>query len=148
MRRPVQVTVISLFQFGKAAILLLIPALALLYPRAIRDTPFLGQLIFVATRGRNLPGMLMPLIGLYVGWIGYGLWHLKDGARRNVLLGSLVTIVVSLIRLGVFDVLLGTGLLHSIAGQQTVMIVTLFDSVIFIYLAFHPDITASFSPKR
>lgn len=146
--RPIQVTIIALVQFLKAAILILIPTLGWLDPNATHYSPALTQIVYVASRGRELPGILMPLIGFYVAFLGMGLWKLRPGARRNVLLGSLFTIMISLARLGVFDTLLGLRITQSPAEQQTVMIIILFDAAIFLYLAFHHDITLSFRARH
>ena len=104
--RPIGVMLIAGIQFLKAAVLLLTVTLLRMRPEMVNrpDSP-LYPLIYVATRGKYdsmnaalqggdaLPG-LMILLGLYLGAVGLGIFHVKAWARRTLIFSCGLTLVV------------------------------------------------------
>jgi hypothetical protein len=137
---PFQIVLIAAFQFIKAGFLLCAAALILLDPNAVRDSDTFSQLLVIATRGKNLSGILLPALGFYLIYIGFGLLRMRKKTQRNLAISSVITICGSLQRLGVF----GEASLISWFDRETLYILILLDLAVYIYLAFHPDITGSF----
>jgi hypothetical protein len=137
---PVPVVLIAFFQFVKASILLIVAALLWLDPTVLPNSEAFSQMLFIAAHGRNISGILIPLFGLYVAYIGVGLLRLRKSIRINLAISSVVTICVSLRRLGVF----GQNDMTSQFDRQTLYILILFDLAVYLYLAYHPALTRSF----
>ena len=144
VRPPVQVVLIAIFQFMKGGFLLGVAAYLWFAPDALPHTEAFTQMLFIAAHGRDLSGVLVPVFGVYVIYIGIGLMRLWKSVRRNLALSSAITICVSLQRLGVF----GESNMTSNMDRQTLYIIIFIDFVIYIYLAFHPEITRSFREAK
>jgi hypothetical protein len=141
--RPAPVIAIACFQFAKGAFLLTVAAFLAFAPDSLPYTRLFSQLFFIAARGRNVSGVLVPLLGLYLIHIGVQLLRLRPTTRRNLAISSAITIVLSLQRLGVF----GDSDMRSNFDHEALYIVILADLTVYIYLAFHPEILRIFKRK-
>ena len=141
--RPIPVIAIASFQFAKAAFLLTVAAFLWLAPDSLPYTELFSQLLFIAARGRDISGVVVPLLGLYLIYVGIQLLRLRPTTRRNLAISSAITIVLSLQRLGVF----GDTDMTSNFDHEALYIVILCDLTIYIYLAFHPEILRTFKRK-
>jgi hypothetical protein len=142
IRRPLPITVIASFQMGKALFLLIFAALEWLSPDSILNYPAMAGLFYIATHGRNISGVIIPILGVYFGFIGLGLWRMKNWARKNLIATSVVTIIIwgrlfflewvheEPIKLGI--------------DRSTVYSLVLLDIVIFSYLVLYGDIADRF----
>jgi hypothetical protein len=144
VERPFAVILIASFQFAKAAFLLTVAALLWLAPDALPNSQTFTDLLFIAAHGKDLPGFLVPVFGLYVAYIGISLLRLRPAARRNLAVSSAITIAVSLQRLGFF----GESSMTSHFDRQALYILILLDFAVYVYLAFHPEIARSFKSNR
>ncbi len=129
-----------MFQFVKAAFLLTVAALLWLSPESLPHSAAFTQVFFIAAHGKDLPGVLVPIFGCYVAYVGVGLWKLRPSIRRTLAVSSAITIAVSLNRLGVFG---ETGVTDSFQ-RQALYVLILLDLAVYIYLVYHPDIVRSF----
>ena len=141
--RPTQVILIAAFQFAKAAFLLVVSAFLWLAPDSLPNSAALSTMLFIAAHGKDLPGVVVPLFALYVGYVGFGLLQLRPQIRRSLAISSAITIAVSLQRLGLF----GESNMSSRVDKEALYILILFDLAIYIYLTFHPAILQSFKKK-
>jgi hypothetical protein len=141
VERPFQVTLIAIFQFAKAAFLLVVAALLWLSPESLPHSEAFTQVLFIAAHGKDLPGVLVPIFGGYVAYVGLRLLQLKPSVRRTLAVSSAITVAVSLNRLGVF----GDASVTNSFQQQTLYVLILLDLAVYIYLVFHPEIVRSFS---
>ena len=141
LHRPFQIVLISGFQFLKGGFLLLVSVLFWLAPNQLPDSAAFSQLLLIAAHGKSLTGIVVPLFGLWVCWVGYGIWRMRRRVRRNLAISSVLTICVSLQRLGVF----GESSMSSRADRESLYILILLDLAVYIYLAFHPEITRCFN---
>ena len=142
--RPIPVVIIAMFQFAKAAFLIVVAAFLWLDPDALPHSDAFSQLFFIAAHGRNLPGLFVPIFGLYFAYIGVGLMRLRKSVRLNLAISSVITICVSIQRLG----LLGETNMTSQFDHQTLYILILLDLTVYFYLAFHPEITRCFNRQN
>ena len=140
LRRPPQVVVIALFQFAKAACLLTVFAWLWISPDSLPNSAAFNQVLFVAAHGKSLTGILVPVFGLYMIYVGVGLLNLRRRFRRNLAISSAITIGVSLQRLGLF----GETTVTNSWDRETLYILILLDFAVYIYLAFHPEIARTF----
>jgi hypothetical protein len=140
IHRPFQISLIAGFQFLKGGFLLLVAGLLWLAPDQLPNSEAFSQMLLIAAHGKSLSGVLVPAFGLWVCWIGFGLWRMRRRVRRNLAISSVLTIALSLQRLGLF----GESSLTSEANRQSLYILILLDLAVYIYLAFHPAITRSF----
>ena len=140
LHRPFQLILIASFQFLKAGFLLTVAAIAWLAPNTLPHTTAFSQMFYIAAHGRSPSGVLIPIFGLYVAYVGVGLLRLRRRIRRNLAISSVFTICLSLWRLGVF----GESNLTSQFDRQTLYILVLLDLAVYLYLAFHPEVTRSF----
>jgi hypothetical protein len=140
IERPLQIIPIALFQFAKAAFLLVVATLLWLAPASLPNSAAFTQVLFIAAHGKDLPGVLVPIFGCYVAYVGFGLLQLKPSIRRNLAISSAITIAVSLNRLGVF----GDASVTNRFQREALYILILLDLAVYIYLAFHPEIVRSF----
>jgi hypothetical protein len=138
---PPAVMLIAVFQFAKAAFLLIVSLMLWVAPEALPHTEGFEQLLYVAAHGRSVSGVLVPVFGCYVAYVGWGLVRLRKRVRRNLAISSALTIGLSLQRLGVF----GDTDMHGQLDRQTLYILILLDLMVYIYLTFHPDITKAFT---
>lgn len=148
LERPGGVTVVASFQVVKAGNLLLTGMLLRCKPELVDSSEsVLYPLLYVATRGKYaalsaamqganlLPG-LMVFLGLYLGMIGSGLWHLQNWARRSVLLTCGMTLLLwakSTLLPGTAGV--GVSSLGSARPDlQNFHILLFLDAAVFVYL--------------
>jgi len=141
--RPVPVVLIATFQFLKAAFLLAVAGFLWLAPASLPNSAGFSQLLFIAAHGKELSGYFVPVFGCYLIYIGIGLLRLRPGVRINLAISSVITIAVSLQRLGLFG---ETGATTNL-DHQTLYILILLDLVIYIYLVFHPEIVECFKSQ-
>ena len=135
---------IASFQCLKGAFLLIVAALLWLAPYALPRSATFSKLLVIAAHGRDLPGILIPVFGCYLIYIGVGLLMLRPGVRTNLAISSAITIALSLQRLGLF----GESDITNILDRQTLYILILLDFAVYIYLAYHPGITRSFNHQK
>jgi hypothetical protein len=147
LERPFPVTVIAHFQFAKAAFLLGVAALLQFVPDAIHSMPLLPFLLYVAAHGRDTHGFLLPIAGLFVGFVGYGLWSLKPWARRSLIVSTGLMLAVWGHRFFV-DQMDGVVTLKTPHEQQTVAMVLFLDAVVFLYMVAYDDIPRAFGKKK
>ena len=141
VERPFALYLIAGFQFLKAAFLLIVAAFLWLAPDSLPQSAAFTQMLFIAAHGRDVSGVVVPGFGLYVAWVGIGLLRLRPRVRRNLAISSAFTVAFALQRLGLF----GETNMTSEFDRQTLYILILLDLAVYIYLAFHPDITSSFN---
>jgi hypothetical protein len=137
---PFQLIVIACFQFMKAGFLLTAVAFLWLAPDLLPNSSEFSQMLYIAAHGKTIPAVLVPTFALYIAYVGYGLLRLRRSVRRNLALSSVVTICASLQRLGVF----GESSMISRSDREGLYILILLDLAVYIYLAFHPEITRLF----
>ncbi len=138
--RPFQVILIAMFQFAKAAFLLIVTALLLLSPGSLPHSAAFAQLLFIAAHGKDLSGILVPIFGCYVAYVGFGLLQLNPYIRRTLAVSSAITIAVSLDRLGLF----GEATVTNSFQREALYVLILLDLAVYIYLVYHPEIVRSF----
>ncbi len=145
--RPLPIVLISGFQFTKGAFLLLVALLAA-SGRAgkLAYIPDLRDLVFVAAHGKEPHGLLLFFFGSYALVIGSGIWRLRRWARNSLVLTSAMMLVFWLAHHD-FGTSLPVMPAISEVEQQTVYILLLLDSAIFLYLKFHA-VTADCFPPR
>jgi hypothetical protein len=147
IERPFPVTVIAHFQFVKAAFLLGVAALLQFVPDAIHSMPLLPFLLYVAAHGRDTHGFLLPIAGLFVGFVGFGLWRLKPWARRSLIVSTGFMLVVWGHRFFA-DRMDGIVTLKTPHEQQTVAMVLFLDAVVFLYMVAYDDIPRAFGKRK
>jgi hypothetical protein len=142
--RPTAVILIALFQFAKGAFLLIVAAFLWLTPEALPNSAAFSRMLFIAAHGKDLSGILVPIFGCYLVYIGFGLLWLRPSTRTNLAISSAITIALSLQRLGLF----GESDMTDLLDRQTLYILILLDFAIYIYLVYHPAITSSFNREK
>jgi hypothetical protein len=140
VQRPLPVIFIALFQFSKAAFLLIVAAFLWLSPESLPHSGAFSQVLFIAAHGKDLSGVLVPLFACYVAYVGWGLLRLRPSIRRTLAVSSAITIAVSLNRLGVF----GESSVTNDFQREALYMLILLDLAVYIYLVFHPEIARSF----
>ena len=144
--RPVGVILVACFQLLKAGVLLLTGILLRWKPEFVDSSQsILYPLLYVATRGNYaaiktamqganlLPGLIF-LLGFYLAVIGFGLWELKQWARRTVMFTCGLTLLLSIKSIlwpGTFGSIFP---ITSASDLQYVHIPLFFDAVVFLYL--------------
>jgi hypothetical protein len=141
VRPPFQVVLIAVFQFLKAGFLLFVAGYLLVAPESLPHSAEFSQVLTIAAHGKDLTGILVPAFGFYLIYIGVALLLLRKRTRRNLAISSVITICVSLDRLGIF----GDTSLTSQFDRETLYILILTDLAVYIYLAFHPEINRTFN---
>ena len=51
----------------------------------LAEIPDLRDIIFLASHGKDPHGLLLLLLGIYAGVLGYGLWRLKRWSRNSLM---------------------------------------------------------------
>jgi hypothetical protein len=147
-RRPLPLALIVLFQFLKAAFLLLVSAVFWTgHESRLARIPDLRDLLFLASHGKDPNGLVVLVLGLYAAAIGYGLWKFRRWARNSLVFTSLSMLVLWFAHYD-FGTALPTMPAISQVAAQTVYILLLLDFFIFMYLKFHGDTARCFPPKR
>jgi len=144
--RPFPVTVIALSQLAKAAFLLAVAALHQLAPDALNAVPLLPFLLYAAAHGRDTHGFLLPIVGIFVAIVGYGLWTLKSWSRRSLIASTGLMLIVWGHRFFV-DQMNGVTTLKTPLEQKTVTLVLFLDAVVFLYMVAYDDIHHAFAKK-
>jgi hypothetical protein len=147
VERPFPVTVIAHFQFVKAAFLLGVAALLQFVPDAVHSMPLLPFFLYVAAHGRDTHGFLLPIAGLFVGFVGYGLWRLKPWARRSLIVSTAFMLILWGHRFFT-DRMEGVVTLKTPHEQQTVAMVLFLDAVVFLYMVAYDDIPRAFGKRK
>jgi hypothetical protein len=147
-RRPLPLSLIVLFQFLKASLLLLVCVLASTgHESRLASIPDLRDLIFLASHGKAPSGLVLLVLGLYAAAIGYGLWNFRRWARNSLVFTSLLMLVLWFAH-NDFGTALLTMPAFRLVETQTVYILLLLDFFIFMYLKFHSDTARCFPPKQ
>ena len=138
MKRPLSITLISLFQFTRAIIILFIVLGLWAFPDANGASRLdIKVLMYVAARQPLPPAILipivMPIIAGYLFITGFGLWFLKKWARNILMITSGMTSCMWIRGFLVYRAL-GEPLLETQLQQQTVLFVVLLDVLVFSYL--------------
>jgi len=142
--RPTPVILIASFQFLKAGFLLTVAGFLWLAPDLLPSSAAFSKMLFIAAHGKEISGVLVPVFGCYVAYVGVGIFKMRPSIRRTLAISSAITICLSLRRLGVFG---GESTITSQLDRQAVYILILLDLAIYIYLAFHPELVRCFKPK-
>jgi hypothetical protein len=146
--RPFSVAMLSIFQFSKAVFLVMVAVLAWLgLANTLSAIPRLHDLIFLAAHGKDPHGILLFVLGLYGAFVGQGLWNLKRWARNSLFYNALFMLVFWFIHQD-----FGTRLFLMPGAEnvehETIYLLLLIDSAIFLFLKFHSDAADSFPKKR
>src|SRR5580658_4432203 len=102
VRVPFQVILIASIQFAKAAFLLIVSGFLLFAPDLLPQSGMFNQMLVVAAHGKNVSGVLVPIFGFYLIYVGVQLLRLRRATRRSLAISSVITICASLQRLGLF----------------------------------------------
>jgi hypothetical protein len=145
--RAMPVTLIALFQFAKAWFLVTVIAVARFVPDALRTIPALQALLYFAAHSRDTRGPLLPVVAVYVGLIGCGLWRLWGWARRSLIFSSAGMIALWAFRF-FGDWAAGTQTLKTPLEEQTVYFLVFIDAVIVLYLAFYDGVPQAFETLK
>jgi len=145
--RPLPVTVIALFQFAKAWFLLMIVAIGRFVPEALRGVPALPAFLYFAAHGRDTRGPLLPIVAVYVGLTGCGLWRLWKWARRSLIFSSAGMIALWAFRFG-RDWTEGAHALKTSTDEQTIYFLVFIDVVVVLYLAFYDGVPQAFEEAK
>jgi hypothetical protein len=151
--RPVQVTLIALYHFIGASIILLFALGSWLYPGLHISSSLLVQVIvYVITRHNIATPMMVPIMlpffAAYLAAIGWGLWHLMKWARNLVLATSGLTVVIWIRALLVREWALGQSLFKNELAQDTVFVVILINVIILCCLTIYPDVVRVFDQEN
>ena len=151
--RPGLITLIALFQFSKAGLLLIVIALVLEYPEIQWGSLPLWGLVYIASNGAGRPGLVTLLIVVYSVIIGWGLWVLRRWARNILMVTSGLTTLRWIRYLSINAIISGTEsgrhmrTLKPGFEQQSVYLLVLLDALVFCCLAFYPDVAEAFGKK-
>ena len=115
-----------------------------LAPNSLPNSIAFSQMLFIAGHGRDLSGILVPVFGVYVAYVGVGIYTMRPSVRRTLALSSAITIALSLQRLGLF----GETTMWDPLDRETLYILILLDFAIYIYLVFHPEIIRTFETRK
>lgn len=146
--RPATVTLISLLQFAKAAVVLFVAGRTLHSAGICWGSTTLWQTFFVITNGRIGPVYLAPVIAIYSYAVGSGLWLLHKWARKALMLSTSVNAVFWSLALAAgttFQQNLGAHFSMSGFSQQSVFMLVYVDIFIFLALAWGRDIPEAFA---
>ncbi len=146
--RPFSVTMLSVFQFSKAIFLIMVATFAWFGLADVLSTiPRLHDLIFLAAHGKDPHGLLLFVLGIYGAFVGQGLWNLKRWARNSLVYNAMFMLVFWFIHQD-----FGTKLILMPGAEkvehETIYLLLLIDSAIFIFLTFHSDAAHSFPRGR
>ena len=148
--RPTIVTLIALYEFFRAAFILLILLTTRFDPNAYLASRLDAQVLtYVVTRhdiSTYANPLIMPVVAGLVFSMGLGLWLRKKWARNSLMIASGTSVVLWLRRFSL-DWAFGQTTLKTPAGQQSVYAVILIDVLIFMCLAFYPDVAESFGKE-
>jgi len=142
--RPLALLFIACFQSIKGAFLLFVAAFLWIAPDALPNSQTFSEFLYIAAHGKELTGYVVPIFGAYLLYVGYGLFTLRPSVRSNLSISCAVTIALSLQRLGIF----GETATTNYVDRQTLYILILFDSAIYVYMVFHPEIANSFERAK
>jgi len=151
--RPGLVTLIALFQFAKAGFLLIVVALIWKFPDMRFGSLAFWEMAYVASNGGGKPGLLTPLVATYTAVIGWGLWNLKRWARSLLMVSSGITAFLWIRYFAVNSIFTGTEVARHIRSlrpgfeQESVHLLVALDAMLFLCLAFHPDVIDAFGGK-
>jgi hypothetical protein len=145
--RPFSVTMLSVFQFAKATLLIMVATFAWLgLANTLSTIPRLHDLIFLAAHGKDPHGILLFVLGIYGVFVGQGLWNLKRWARNSLFYNALFMLVFWFMHQN-----FGTKLILMPGAEsvehETIYLLLLIDSAIFIFLTFHSDASHCFPRK-
>ena len=149
--RPPAVTAIAVYEWSRAAILLLVLIYLLMAPdQRLAPTTRVKFLTYVVA-GHNLPPaplvpIILPVLALYLVAIGAGLWMLKNWARNLLIVTSGLTVVLW-IRYFALSAILHYGILQPHLQRDAVLILVLLDSLVFCQLTFSPGVREPFRQR-
>jgi hypothetical protein len=152
--RPGIVALIALFQFSKAAFLILVVALVWQFPDMQWGSLTFWGIVYIASHGGGAPGFMTPLIAAYAAVIGWGLWSMKKWARNLLMITSGFSVVRWARYLFLNSVISGTELSKHLDSlkpgfeQQSVYVLILLDVLVFCCLAFYPDVAEAFAKEN
>lgn len=142
--RPLPLIVIGCFQFLKAGFLIGVATLLWIAPDALPHSETFSELLYIAAHGKDVSGILVPVLGCYMIYVGYGLFTLRPSTRANLAISSALTAALSLKKLGLF----GDENMTSSVNRETLYILILLDLTIYIYMVYHPEIVSSFTRAK
>lgn len=142
--RPSGITTLAYWQFSKAAYLLLVGAVGLLFSRPDLSTGgTAGLLVYIAAHGFQPPVILLPIVAIVPASFGWGLWRLRPWARNILLISSGIMSVRWIGALLLRGWVLGLTVFSTAAQRETVAILVVVDSMIFMYLI-NTDVKSAF----
>jgi hypothetical protein len=149
--RPAVVTAIALYEFFRAALILLVLLSIQMDPTGYLTSRLDVQVLTYIVTRHNVSSyaipFLMPLVAVFVLSIGLGLWFLRKWARNALMIASGTTVVLWLRHFLVVDWALGETTLKTEAGRQSVYVIIMLDALIFGCLALYPDVAKAFGEK-
>ena len=151
--RPYPITLIALFQFFGAGLIMLVVLFTCFDPDAhSASRKDIQTFIFIVTRHNLVPGILipyiMPLVAAYLIATGWGLWRLQKWARHILMGTSGLTVLLWLRAFLVREWAFGDQILPDPWARQTVYTVILLNALIFGCLTFYPDVARAFKEEE
>lgn len=149
--RPFPVTLIALFQFFRAALVICIVASILAFPDWHLDSRLELKALTYLVAQKPLPSgllslVILPALGIYFLVVGTALWRLQKWAR-NLLLTTTGLTAFLWMRRFVFDSILGDTTVIDPTARHLVYAVVMLDILIFCCLAFYPDVAEAFDTQ-
>ena len=151
--RPYPITLIALFQFLGAGLVLLVVMSTWLSPEThLASRKDIQTLIFIVTRHNLVPEILipyiMPLVAAYLIATGWGLWQLQKWSRHILMGTSGLTVLLWLRAFLVREWAFGEQILQNPWARQTVYTIILLNALIFGCLTLYPDVAQAFKEEE
>ncbi len=146
-QRPTPVTLIALFQFFRAAILLIVASVIWSYPGQRWGPTAFWVLFYIVSNGGGPPGIFAPFLAAYYVVVGYALLKLRKWARNILVVTSGFVSLMWIRHLLLNEVVKGTSFFRQLKPgfeQQCVYGLIFVDGMIFLFLAFYPGVAEAF----
>jgi|GEM_PF-2319078 len=141
-RRPWPVTLIALYRFFNAAVILIPLALLLLLPQDAWGNNTLIRLIFFRARGSASPLLVLPaLYAAYSIVVAWGLWTRHKWARNVVMGGAAAALMYGIRYIVMVGFWFGT---YLFPGAELVYMGMLFEVLILLVMKSYPDVREFF----
>ena len=149
--RPVPVVAIACFQFAKALVLASIAVVACLQPSALpSDNLLFLSVFYIAAHGGSASGLSPQILTAYAAaiamyWMvmGWGIWNLKQWARRAVMISSGMTLALWA-RYVLYDSLSNWSDLRDPRAMQPILVLLFLDLIVFLNLFLGYDVKRAF----
>jgi hypothetical protein len=154
VERPPAIVGIALWQLVKGALLFGVACITLTNPNLKWGTIGFWELFYIASNGGGRPGLFTFVGSIYAIVVGIGLWHLRNWARRVLMLTSGI-VGLMWIKYMALDYVIRASIpsrhgptLHPGFEQQSVYMLAATDVVVFLLLAFQSGISEAFSDSH